>query len=69
MCVRAYAHVCCLSFSLTWDPMEVNFQNATPGTVMILFQPNFFLMFPVTVPTKVADINIESSNLKFFKKD
>ena len=30
------------SFSLTWNPMGVKFKNATPPTVVILFQPNFF---------------------------
>ena len=35
-------------FLLKWDPMGMKFQNATLPTVIILFQPNFFCMFPLT---------------------
>ncbi len=31
-----------------------NFKNATPPTVTILFQPNFFYLFLVTILTKRA---------------
>ncbi len=43
------------------------FQNTTP-TVLILFQPNFFRMFPVTIHTKLAFWNFEISKLNFLKK-
>ena len=35
------------------------FQNATPPTVIVLFQPNFVWMFLVTVLTKVTYRNID----------
>ena len=42
-------------------------QNATPPTVTILSQPNFFYLFPVTVLTKLVSRNFEILNL-FLKK-
>ena len=44
-------------------------QNATAPTVMILFQPNFFWMFHVTVLTKVTYWDFEISYFIFFKYD
>ncbi len=40
------------------------FQNATPRTVIILFQPNLCYIFPATILTKLADRNFERSHLK-----
>ena len=53
------------SFSLTWDPMGVKISKRYSSTVTILFQPNFFYLFPVTVLTKLTYRNFEISNLKF----
>ncbi len=44
------------------------FKNATPPTVMILFPPNYFWMFPVTVLTKAAYGHFEIQISSFFKK-
>ncbi len=38
--------------------MGVKILKATP-TVLILFRPNFSLMFPLTVVAKLADTNFE----------
>ncbi len=48
--------------------MAVKIQNATPPTVMILLQPNFFYIFRRTVLTKLAYRNFGISNVIFFKK-
>ena len=51
---------------LTWDPMGEKFQNVTPSTIMILFQPIFFLNIPYGSPhTKDAYRHFENSNLIF----
>ena len=47
--------------------MGVKISNATPPTVMILFQPNCFYLFPVAVLTKTAYRSFEISNLYFLK--
>ncbi len=45
-----------------------NFQNATPRTVMILFQPNFFWIFHVRILTKVTYWEFYISNFNLKKK-
>ncbi len=53
-----------MTFSFLW---EWNFRNATLPTVVILFVPNFFYIFPVTVLTKLLSLNFDRT-LNFLKK-
>ncbi len=40
-----------IKFSLTWDPMRIEFQNATPA-VLIRFRPNVFSEFSPWQPSQ-----------------
>ena len=56
-----------LKCSLHGAQSDGKFQNTTPPTVMILFQPNFFWNFPATVLIQVTYWDFEISNFIFFK--